>query len=84
MTVLPPVAALGGSFSLTPSVQPDVSQDTVDARHRAFVNAWRDYAETVRDLEIQEGTGTSAAGYYGGNAARDLAADCYSDFVAEI
>ena len=57
MTVLPPVAALGGSFSLTPSVQPDVSQDTVDARHRAFVNAWRDYAETVRDLEIQEGTG---------------------------
>ena len=84
MTVLPPVAALGGSFSLTPSVPPDVSQDPVDARQRAFGTAWRDYAETVRDLEIQEGTGTSAAGYYAGNAARDLAADCYSDFVAEI
>ena len=78
------MAALGGSFSLTPPAQPDVTQDTVDARHRAFVNAWRDYAETVRDFEIQEGTGTSAAGFYASNAARDLAADCYSDFVAEI
>ena len=79
-----PIAALGGSFSLNPPAQPDITQDTVDARHRAFVNAWRDYAETVRDFEIQEGTGTSAAGFYASNAARDLAADCYSDFVAEI
>ena len=78
------MAALGGSLPLNPPVQPDVTQDTIDARHRDFVNAWRDYAETVRDFEIQEGTGTSAAGYYGGNAARDLAADCYGDFVAEI
>ena len=78
------MAALGGSFSLTPPVQPDVTQDSVDQAARRLINAWRDYAETVRDFEIQEGTGTSAAGFYGSNAARDLAADCYSDFVAEI
>ena len=78
------MAALGGSFSLTPPVQPDVTQDSVDQAARRLINAWRDYAETVREFEIQEGTGTSAAGFYGSNAARDLAADCYSDFVAEI
>ena len=75
------MAALGGSFSLTPPAQPDVSQDSVDQAARRFINAWRDYAETVRDFEIQEGTGTSAAGFYASNAARDLAADCYSDFI---
>tara|TARA_B100001540_G_scaffold232126_1_gene206358 strand:+ start:610 stop:846 length:237 start_codon:yes stop_codon:yes gene_type:complete len=78
------MAALGGSFSLTPPVQPDITQDSVDQAARVLINAWRDYAETVREFEIQEGTGTSAAGFYGSNAARDLAADCYSDFVAEI
>ena len=78
------MAALGGSFSLTPPVQPDITQDSVDQAARVLINAWRDYAETVREFEIQEGTGTSAAGFYASNAARDLAADCYSDFVAEI
>ena len=79
-----PIAALGGSLPLNPPVQPDVTQDSVDQAARVLINAWRDYAETVRELEIQEGTGTSAAGFYASNAARDLAADCYSDFVAEI
>ena len=86
MTLTNPMAAFSGSPSLNPP-HPlfGVGQDAVDQAYKELARAFFDYAETVRDFELERdnGMGSSAASYYAGIAAKDACQDHYVDFVEQ-
>ena len=86
MTLTNPIAANGCGISLNPP-HPlfDVGQDAVDQAYKELARAFFDYAETVKafELERDNGMGSSAASFYGGQAAKDACQDHYVDFVEQ-
>ena len=85
MTLSPPIAGLGGEPPLNP---PDplyeVTDDDLERSAKRLAGMFKDHGQLVREYEYERGRGVSAAGHYGGMAARNVAEDAYHDFVNQV